>query len=354
MMTLKQYGRLLREYARTQNMSISALKAGVDRKTARQYVQAQQPPDQLQKPRRWRTRPDPVAKVWPQAEQMLVDAPELEGKALFEFFLGQSDSGLESQHLRTFQRRIQRWRALHGPEKEVFFPQRQTPGMALQLDWTNANELEVTIGGLKLEHLLCHCVLPYSNWEWATRSQSESFLSLVHGLQASLGQLGRKPCYLATDHSSAATHQISPGSGQRAFNPDYLDLCEHYGLNPLTINVACPHEHGDVESQNGHLKRRLKQHLLLRGSRDFESEEAYDQFLVEVMNAANRPCLGRGDAKRSLTSGMSSGPCGASPALLSIISTGSSSIPRGCIGPPSIVWSKTMGSDPASSSIFTS
>lgn len=289
MITLKQYGRLLREYAHTQNMSISALKAGLDRKTARKYVQAHQSPDQLQKPRRWRTRPDPLAKVWPQAEQMLVDAPELEGKALFEFFLGQKDSGLESQHLRTFQRRIQRWRALHGPEKEVFFPQRQSPGVSLQLDWTHASELEVTVGGVPLKHLLCHCVLPYSNWEWATRCQSESFLSLVQGLQASLGQLGRKPRYLGTDHSSTATHEISPGSGERAFNPDYLDLCEHYGVNPVTINVACPHEHGDIESQNGHLKRRLKQHLLLRGSREFESEEAYDLFLAEVMNAANRP-----------------------------------------------------------------
>jgi hypothetical protein len=289
MITLKQYGRLLREYARTQNMSISALKAGVDRKTARKYLQAQQPPEQLQDPRTWRTRADPLAKVWPEAEKMLRDAPELEGKALFEFLQARADSGLEPKQLRTFQRRVRSWRAVNGPEKEVFFPQRQTPGQSMQLDWTNANELEITIAGDPLNHLLCHCVLPYSNWEWATRCQSESFLSLVHGLQASLGQLGRKPPYLGTDHSSAATHEISPGSGKRAFNPDYLDLCEHYGLSPVTINVACPHEHGDVESQNGHLKRRIKQHLLLRGSRDFETEESYDLFLAEVMTAANRP-----------------------------------------------------------------
>jgi hypothetical protein len=112
---------------------------------------------------------------------------------------------------------------------------------------------------------------------------------LVGGLQASLGQLGKKPRYLSTGHSSAATHEISPGGGQRAFNPDYLDLCAHYDLLPVTINVACPHEHGDVESQNGHRKRRLKQHLLLRGSPDFASERDYDQFLVRVMEAANGP-----------------------------------------------------------------
>lgn len=289
MITLQQYGRLLREYAQTQNMSISALKAGVDRKRARKYLQSHQPPQQMQKPRSWRTQPDPLVKVWPKAQQMLSDAPELEAKSLFEFLSSQPENGLEIKHLRTFQRRVRSWRATHGPEKEVFFSQRQTPGLGLQLDWTNANELGITIGGEPLDHLLCHCVLPYSNWEWATRCQSESFLSLVSGLQACLGRLGKKPRYLGTDHSSAATHQIGQGSGLRAFNPDYLDLCQHYDLEPVTINVACPHEHGDVESQNGHLKRRLKQHLLLRGSRDFETDGAYDQFLAQVMESANRP-----------------------------------------------------------------
>lgn len=289
MITLQQYGVLLRKYAQTNNMSISALKAGIDRKTARKYLQAQQPPEQLQKPRRWRNRPDPLVTVWPKTLQMLSAAPELEATSLFEFLLQEPQNGLQPQHLRTFQRRVRMWRATNGPEQEVFFGQQHTPGLAMQLDWTHAQEVGVTIGGVGLDHLLCHCVLPYSNWEWAIRCQSESFLSLVSGLQASLGRLGRKPRYLGTDHSSAATHEISPGTGQRAFNPDYLDVCEHYDLEPVTIHVACPHEHGDVESQNGHLKRRLKQHLLLRGSREFESVEAYDAFLMHVLEAANKP-----------------------------------------------------------------
>jgi len=289
MINLKQYRRLLREHAQRKNMSLSALKAGVDRKTARKYLQAQQPPQQLQKPHTWRTRADPLLKIWSQAEQMLSDAPELEAKSLFEFLLSRPGSELQSKHMRTFQRRVRTWRATHGPEQEVYFPQRQTPGLALQLDWTNANELGITVGGEALDHLLCHCVLPYSNWEWATRCQSESFLSLVSGLQTFFGRLGKKPRHLATDHSSAATHEIGQGTGLRAFNPDYLDLCQHYDLEPVTINVACPHEHGDVESQNGHLKRRLNQHLLLRGSRDFEIDGAYDEFLARVMESANQP-----------------------------------------------------------------
>jgi transposase len=291
MINLKQYGLVLRRYAQSQNMSLSAKQAGVDRKTARKYVQTQVAPDQQQKCHAWRTRPDPLVSVWPLAERMLQEAPELEAKALFEHFLEQPESGLEAGHLRTFQRRVNHWRGTQGPDQEVYFPQRHCPGELLQLDWTHAQELGVTILGQPLDHLLCHCVLTHSNWEWAQRCQSESFLSLVGGLQAALGRLGKTPRHLGTDNSSAATHEI--GTGRRDFNPDYLDLCEHYGLLPVTINVACPHEQGDVESQNGHLKRRIKQHLLLRGSRDFVQEEDYDRFLEQVMEKANKPRLPR-------------------------------------------------------------
>ena len=37
-----------------------------------------------------------------------------------------------SHQLRTLQRRIKTWRALEGPAKEVFFPQRHQPGQLCQ------------------------------------------------------------------------------------------------------------------------------------------------------------------------------------------------------------------------------
>ena len=42
-----------------------------------------------------------------------------------------------------------------------------------------------------------------------------------------------------------------------------------------------------MESYNGVLKRKLKQHLLLRGSRDFESVEAYEAWVQGVLRQAN-------------------------------------------------------------------
>ena len=59
----------------------------------------------------------------------------------------------------------------------------------------------------------------------------------------------------------------------------------------------CPNENGDVESSHGHLKRRLRQHLLLRGNRDFANEAAYLAFVLGVICARNR---GRADKCQEL------------------------------------------------------
>jgi transposase len=277
----------MNENKETGNVSVSAMKAGMSRPTARKYLKAGQSPEELQAKHTWRTRTDPLAEIWPKAEAMLAEAPDLEAKALFEHLWVAEPWTVKEQHLRTFQRRVKLWRLQNGPDKEVFFAQDWEPGRALQLDWTRASELGVTIAGALYEHLLCHSVLPYSNWEWATRCRSESLLSLRQGLQGSLHQLGKVPEELRIDNTSAATHRIGSGA-HRDFNPEFVSLCAHYGVVPQTIGIRCPNENGDVESSNGHLKRRLRQHLLLRGSRDFDSEAAYEGFLIGVLNSANR------------------------------------------------------------------
>jgi hypothetical protein len=66
-----------------------------------------------------------------------------------------------------------------------------------------------------------------------------------------------------------------------------LQLLAHYGLEARTIHLSSPNENGDVESSNGGLKRAVKQHLLLRGSRDFESLAAYEIFLFDIMDKRN-------------------------------------------------------------------
>jgi transposase len=269
----------------------AAMKAGMDRKTARRYHKSGQGPASVRPARHWQTHADAFADIWPQVVRWLEATPEIEAKALFEYFLAQRPEPLPSDALpwtlRTFQRRVMRWRTQYGPPKEVFFPQVREPGASVQVDWTYAHQLGVTLTGVPYAHLLCHVVLPYSNWEWAVPCQSESGLSLKAGLQDAFWRLGGVTPQIQTDHSSTATHQLKRGAAARGFNTEYLALCAHLGTTPRTINPSRPDENGDVEAAQRHLKRRLRNHLILRGSSDFASLEAYAAFVAQVCLAAN-------------------------------------------------------------------
>lgn len=280
-----QVRKLMEEKSKHGQVGLAAIKSGMDRKTASKYLRANKLPSAMTVERYWRTREDPFEEDWAEIEKKLTDAPELEAKALFEDLLGRRPGQYTEGQLRTLQRRIKRWRATKGPDKEVFFAQRHRPGEAMQTDFTSGNELEVTICGEAFPHLLCHPVLPYSNWEWATVCRSESMLAIRRGVQEALFRLGRVPEYHQTDNTTAATHDLA--TGKRGFNDEYKALMDHLGMKPRTIEVNEPHQNGDVEAGNGAFKRRLKQHLLLRGSRDFCSEEEYERWVQGIAEKAN-------------------------------------------------------------------
>jgi hypothetical protein len=282
-----QVRRLMEEMQKQGGIGLAAMRAGMDRKTARKYVRAGQLPSELRRPHTWRTRPDPFAEDWPALAAMLEEAPELEARTLFDHLVGRKPEAYTAGQLRTLQRRVREWRAQRGPEREIFFPQAHRPGEALQTDFTHATVLGVTIGGEPFEHQLCHSVLPFSNWEWATVCHSESMAALRRGVQSTLFRLGRVPEFHQTDNSTAATHELS--TGKRGFNEEYLAVMAHLGMKPRTIGIGEKEQNGDIEASHGVLKPRLAQQLLLRGSRDFESAEAYEQWLWEKIEAANRP-----------------------------------------------------------------
>lgn len=277
----------MNEYQSSGVVERAAMKAGMHRETARRYLAAGSGPQTLKKPHTWRTRPDPLAKIWPEAERWLEESPEVEAKALFEHLLAARPGTADGRALRTFQRRVTEWLHRHGPPKEVFFAQMHEPGECIQTDWTHANELGVTIEGRPYEHWLCHSVLPFSNWEWAIPCLSESGLSLRVGLQSALWELKGVPLFSQTDRSSTATHQLKRGDSRREFNADYLALCRHLNLEPRAIARASPNQNGDVEAAQGVLKRRIKNQLILRRNPDFGSVFEYAQFLASVCRGAN-------------------------------------------------------------------
>lgn len=155
----------------------------------------------------------------------------------------------------------------------------------MQTDFTHLGELELSIDGESLQEILCHQVLPYSNWEWGTLCLSESLLALRRGMQSALFELGRIPKVHQTDNSTSATHRLS--TGKREFNEDYRDVVEHFGMEPRTTAVGQKEQNGDVEAANGALKRELEQRLLIRGSRNFTSFEELESWIQAVMVKRN-------------------------------------------------------------------
>lgn len=283
---------VMKERSAGKTQEQAAVKANLrSRKTVQKYEQLGELPSDLKQPRSYRTRSDPFEKDWAEVEKKLKEAPELEAKTLFEWLCERDGVPYQEGQLRTLQRRISNWRVLNRSQT-LSLDQIHYPGEVLQSDGTCMNELKVTIQGEPFEHILFHSVLPYSNWEWGRVVQSESLLSIRLGLQSTLLKLGRVPVAHQTDHTTAATHKLGLADrGKslqgRGYNEEYLQLLVHYGIEARTIHIASPNENGDVESSNGGIKRAVEQHLLMRGSRDFESIAVYELFLFGIMEKRN-------------------------------------------------------------------
>ena len=284
MVTDQQVRRLRRLDLRGVPQGLAAAKAGLDEKTARKYRRLGRLPSEVRMEHDWQTRPDPFAEVWPELEQLLAVNPGLQAKTLLGHLQRQYPGRFSDGQVRTLQRRVKRWRALHGPAKEVFFSQVHEPGRLCASDFTDGRGLGVTIGGEAFPHLLYHFVLTYSNWETASLCFTESLESLSEGLQGALWELGGVPQAHRTDRLTAA---VPPRSEGAVFQRHYQALLDHYGLRGQAIRARQAHENGDAEQSHNGLKRGLDQALLLRGSRDFGSREEYWGFVRGLLGQLN-------------------------------------------------------------------
>jgi hypothetical protein len=284
MVTDRQVRRLQKLIQNEPTMAAAAAKAGMDEKTARKYLQLGKLPSEMAAEHDWRTRSDPFEGVWDNLRGKLELNPGLEAKTLFEDLQRRFPGRFMDGQLRTLQRKVKRWRVLEGPPREVFFEQEHRPGELCQSDFTDMNELGITIGGVLFEHLLYHFVLSYSNWETGRICFSECFESLSWGLQEALWELGGVPGAHRTDCMTAAVRK--PGNSEE-FTQRYGALLRHYGIKGVKTQGQSPNENGDVEQRHHRFKKALDQALMLRGSRDFASRKDYEVFLRGLFQQLN-------------------------------------------------------------------
>ena len=288
MVTDQQVLLLRRRIMEGKTQQASAAAAGMSARGARRWRSGPLPSEK--KKRSWRTRPDAFSEVWDEEIVPLLrrDAREkLQATVLLEWLDERYPGRFNATHLRTLQRRLRDWRALSGPEREVYFEQKHPPGREAQMDLRRGS-FEVTIGGEPFPHMVFEFILSHSGWRYAQICFSETFVALVSGLQGALWELGAAPEVVRSDNLGAATHKLKDSKG-RDFNERYKEILDHYGLKATQDQlVQCTRERSggagtpQIEGRHSAGVDPQGQSLI------FESVEQYAKFVRRIVDRRNR------------------------------------------------------------------
>jgi hypothetical protein len=268
---------------------VAAAKSGLSERTGRRIERDPRLPSQkaAERPPRRQTI-DPLGGLWESdILPLLAGRPSLRPVTLLEEMQARHPERDWDRLRRTLERRVRAWRAEHGPEREVIFRQDHPPGQQGLSDFTDMGELGIRIAGEPLAHRLYHFVLAYSGWEHAeVVLGGESFTALACGLQNALWALGGAPHEHRSDSLSAAFRNLDRDAAADQTRR-YEALCAHYRMTATRNNPGLAHENGAIESQHGHLKHAIAQALVLRGSAEFDSLDAYRDWIAELVGRRN-------------------------------------------------------------------
>ena len=285
---------LRRKLMENKTLECASAEAGMCERTGRRW-QSGPLPSETKSERSWRTRKDPFEAVWDLEIVPLLEADReratkeparhqpLQAKTILGVLSRREPDTYHPGHLRTLQRRIRDWRALHGAEKLVQFEQEHAPGEAAAFDFTHCAELGVTIHGVAFPHLLFVFRLAFSKWTWVTLAVGETFEALVSGLQGALWDLGGVPKGVRHDNLSAATHELRR-TGGRTLTRRFQEVLDHYDLKSSRITPGESHENGIAEKANHLIKSALSQEMKVRGTRDFGSRQEYIEWVRTIVD----------------------------------------------------------------------
>src|SRR5471032_3256545 len=278
--------RLYMTYRHSKDATVAAAKSGFSKATGYRIEDDPRLPSQKKAPR-GRRRPDPLAEVWDgEIVPVLKSAPGIRAIAVLEE-VRRRHPEIAASIRRTLERRMRTWRALAGPEQDVIFRREHEPGRLGLSDFTDTSVLGVMVAGVVLGHRLYHFRLAFSGFEHAhVVLGGESFVALAEGLQNALWALGGAPREHRSDSLSAAFRNLDRDA-RDDLTRRYDALCAHYGMDPTRNNRGVAHENGSIESSHGHLKKAVKDALLMRGVNDFEDLVAYRRFIDEIVSRKN-------------------------------------------------------------------
>ena len=291
----KNQVKLYMKYKQERNLTqaVCAAKSGMSERSARTIDKGQHYTQTPYKPRVYKTRKSPIDDIWDiDLEPMLKSNPDLQPTTLLSYiqrtYLDDNNKPIyPSSCLRTLQRKVSKFKAMHAQPKDIIIPQKHFPGEQGLSDFTHMKDIGITINSKPLDHMLYCFRLVYSKYSYAKVILSgESFQALSEGLQEALSNIGGSPREHRTDSLSAA-YKNDKYIPDDDLTERYEQLCFHYNMKPTRNNKGKSHENGSVESSHGHIKNRIRQELILRGSKDFRTLEEYEQWVYDVIKNFN-------------------------------------------------------------------
>ena len=228
---------------------------------------------------------------------MLKAAPGLRAVAIFEE-MQRRHPHLSPGARRTLERRIRSWRARNGADQEVIFRQVHEPGRMGLSDFTDMADLGVTIATEPLDHrstTFGSCI-PASSTRMSF-SAGKVTSRWPKDCKTRCGLWAARPASIA---ATVFRRLSATWTGRRAedLTRRYDALCVHYGMEPTRNNRGVAHENGAIESPHGHLKKAVKDALLMRGVNDFEDLTSYRRFIDEIVSRKNATNGKRIEAER--------------------------------------------------------
>jgi len=252
-----------------------AKKLGISRRSVIRYLKAGKIPKYSRKTKS--NRPDPMDGYYDIVETKLNDDPKILIADLFEYLKEQGYTGSE----RTLRRKTLELRK-RLKSKELFFQREVLPGQVMEGDFT---ELHTEIGGVKRKVYLWVTSLPYSNSYFATPYYHCTFECFANGSINAFKEFGGIAQKYRLDNMSPAVTKILSGK-DRIVTQRYKEFQDHYGFKQDFCNPGRGNEKGNVESNIGHIKKRLLSKISLHRLR-FITIEAFKEFVWDFCRSHN-------------------------------------------------------------------
>lgn len=248
-------------YLHAQGKSIRAIarELSVTRNTVRAALRQERPPRYI-RPK----RPNPKLAPFAEEIQRMYFEQHLIGSRIFRELRARGYTGGQT----ALYTHLQALKAL-VPNPKLTERFETAPGQQGQFDWS---PYTVLIGETLVRVVVYGLVLGYSRRPCYWPSLDETQSSVFEALEAGLQHFGGSPKELLVDNAKALVTDANPQHFR--WNPHFLELCGHYGIQPVACQPGRPRTKGKVERPFFY----LEQHFI-KGNR-WPSFPAFSQALA--------------------------------------------------------------------------